>query len=135
MAYLPSLLWAGLIFWFSSQPVLPRLTEPLLEFLWKKAAHFLIYSGLYFWLWWGSLVSGQTIQTKFTMLRSLIILLFIAFYAVSDELHQSFVAGRNPALRDVLIDVAGAGTTAIILKQFQIWPNWLRQTLKWLVPS
>lgn len=29
-------------------------------------------------------------------------------YAISDELHQSFVPDRNPAITDVLIDSAGA---------------------------
>lgn len=29
-------------------------------------------------------------------------------YAVSDEYHQSFVPGRGPAFRDVLIDTIGA---------------------------
>jgi len=30
------------------------------------------------------------------------------FYAVSDEVHQSFVPGRTPTARDVLIDMTGA---------------------------
>jgi VanZ family protein len=32
----------------------------------------------------------------------------IVIYAVSDEFHQSFTPGREPKLRDVLIDTAGS---------------------------
>jgi VanZ family protein len=35
-------------------------------------------------------------------------LFFSALYASSDEFHQSFVPGRQPAVTDVMIDTAGA---------------------------
>ena len=35
-------------------------------------------------------------------------LLAAALYAASDEIHQSFVPGRGPAVTDVLLDSAGA---------------------------
>lgn len=35
-------------------------------------------------------------------------LLLTIAYALSDEYHQQFSAGRHPSLRDVLIDTAGA---------------------------
>lgn len=38
-----------------------------------------------------------------------------ALYALSDELHQSFVDGRAPAGRDVLIDSAGALAALLIV--------------------
>lgn len=34
--------------------------------------------------------------------------LLCSLYAISDEFHQSFIPGRTPQLRDVLIDSAGA---------------------------
>lgn len=47
--------------------------------------------------------------------------LIATLYACTDELHQMFVGGRGPAIRDVLIDSAGAlagawvGVAAILL--------------------
>ena len=40
--------------------------------------------------------------------------LIATLYAGTDELHQMFVGGRGPALRDVAIDSAGALTGAFI---------------------
>jgi len=37
-----------------------------------------------------------------------------ALYAASDELHQSFVPGRTPAVADVLIDAAGATLVQVL---------------------
>ncbi len=35
-------------------------------------------------------------------------LMICILYAISDEVHQSFVPGRGPGVMDVLIDSAGA---------------------------
>lgn len=40
--------------------------------------------------------------------------LVCVLYAVSDEFHQSFTAGREASLRDVLIDSAGALVSVLI---------------------
>ena len=40
--------------------------------------------------------------------------LFATLYACTDELHQTFVDGRGPALLDVAIDSAGALTGALL---------------------
>ncbi|MBE5959309.1 MAG: VanZ family protein [Lachnospiraceae bacterium] len=40
--------------------------------------------------------------------------LFCLIYAVSDEIHQGFVAGRSARIRDVFIDTSGAITAIII---------------------
>ncbi len=34
-------------------------------------------------------------------------LIFVLVYAISDEIHQSFVPGREPRIRDVIIDLTG----------------------------
>ena len=39
-------------------------------------------------------------------------------YAVSDELHQTFVDGRVGTPRDVLIDAAGALVAALLIRRF-----------------
>ena len=41
--------------------------------------------------------------------NALFIIMFIClFYAVTDEYHQLFIAGRGSSIRDVLIDFGGA---------------------------
>jgi VanZ family protein len=40
-----------------------------------------------------------------------------ALYAASDEWHQSFVKGRGPSARDVLIDSAGALAACLLLRR------------------
>ena len=42
-------------------------------------------------------------------------------YACSDEFHQSFVPGRGPAFKDVMIDSTGAlvGLTIIYIKNLR----------------
>lgn len=36
-------------------------------------------------------------------------------YAIGDEFHQSFIGGRNPAVKDVLIDSIGLVTAVLIV--------------------
>ena len=37
-------------------------------------------------------------------------------YAVTDEIHQGFVPGRNPQFTDLLIDAAGAATPLLLAR-------------------
>jgi len=41
--------------------------------------------------------------------------LFCAVYAVMDELHQSFVPGRDASVRDAAVDIAAIGLTVLSL--------------------
>lgn len=106
-AYLPSAVWAGLIFVLSSQSVLPSFDASLSDFLFKKLAHISVYAVLYFLLFWGT----QQVISASNHRSQLIIPLLLAFtYAVADELHQSFVPGRYPTLRDIGYDSLGIAT-------------------------
>ena len=57
-------------------------------------------------------------------LRGILLILFAGFisvgFACTDEFHQSFVAGRGPSKRDVMIDSIGA-FAGILLVQFVCW--------------
>lgn len=101
--WLPLLAWMGMIFCFSAQPRLPRLPEPSLDALLKKGAHFGVYGLLAFW-WWRALSRGRKTE-RITIGLAFV---FTVLYAMSDEFHQSFVPGRRPSLKDVLIDAGGA---------------------------
>lgn len=63
-------------------------------------------------------------------LRGILLILFAGLisvgFACTDEFHQSFVAGRGPSKRDVMIDSIGA-FAGILLVQFVCW-NTLRRS-------
>ncbi len=104
-AYLPSILWGGLIFIMSDQEQLPGFTISLLDFLLKKCAHMFVYAVLYYFLFHAY---SSTHQTQQLTKKHYLIPLFIALiYAVSDEVHQSFVAGRYASTRDIAYDFLG----------------------------
>lgn len=48
-------------------------------------------------------------------------ILIVAGYAALDEFHQSFVPGRTPAVRDVLIDTSGGAAAQIIAALVLLW--------------
>ena len=74
-----------------------------LQKLVRKLAHFSIYTAL-----GASLATGIfTLNIKKIALRPIFSFIIGAFYAVSDEFHQSFIPGRSGELRDVLIDSSG----------------------------
>jgi VanZ family protein len=45
-------------------------------------------------------------------------ILICVLYAISDEIHQSFVPGRGPSIIDVFIDSTGAITGIILGKAY-----------------
>jgi VanZ family protein len=47
--------------------------------------------------------------------RLLLALAVTSAYAASDEIHQSFVAGRHGTPLDWLIDIAGAAAAAVLI--------------------
>jgi VanZ family protein len=93
----------GVIFWFSSQPVIQTTDFFLADFVMKKTAHFVEYAILSVLVYRALIRSG--IGSKKAIIISAV---FSVIYAVSDEWHQSFVPGREPRLRDVVIDSFGA---------------------------
>lgn len=101
--WLPVILWAGVIFTFSSQPTIQTTDFFLGDFILKKTAHLIEYAILAILIFRG-LVNSDVNRNK-----ALIFSILIAFlYGISDEFHQSFTPGREPKLRDVIIDTIGA---------------------------
>ena len=131
------ILWAGLIFNFSSQvattsnSVSIGFTEKIINFLpqinnfspeakkalaeslngiIRKYAHFSSY------LVFGILVIQLVKCYNSNKLTSLIVALVVCLlYAISDEIHQIFVPGRACQWQDVLIDLSGSFTGCIIV--------------------
>jgi VanZ family protein len=103
--FVPPLLLMAVIFFLSAQP---NLSSGLgtIDLIGRKLVHMSEY-GLLFLLW-----------LRATRWRTPLLATAVAIgYAVTDEWHQTAVAGRHGSPVDVLIDSAGVATA---------WALWLR---------
>ena len=78
------------------------------SFIVRKLAHFSIYTAL------GFCASFTAGKRKLFSRKSLTVVLFGFFYALSDEVHQQFVKGRSCEFRDMMIDTGGVLTGMLI---------------------
>jgi VanZ family protein len=99
----------GAIYYLSAQPSLPSAPDPWWDLLLKKGAHMAGYAVLMV-LWWRALRLGCSERLALGLA-----VLFSVLYAVSDELHQLYVPGRNGSAWDVGIDTCGVLVAAGIL--------------------
>jgi VanZ family protein len=89
----------------------------IIGWLVRKAAHFTEFGIL------AGLVSA-TIHTRYDDIKKdvlkgfVVAVAFVAVYAISDEVHQYFVAGRVGAVEDVLIDTLGGLAGAALVALF-----------------
>jgi len=99
--WFPAIVWMAVIFFFSS---IPDLNSGLkYDFVLRKIAHIAEYFILTFFLY-------RAFKGTFDMKAACLFVWLAAlsfFYAISDEIHQSFVPGRACAIGDVLIDSVG----------------------------
>ncbi len=116
----PAILWAGIIFYFSTdqfsssntssflEPLLsavfsgitPRQFE-VIHFVIRKLGHWTEYF-IFSLLLIRALSRG--LRKKLDLPYAILILAAVLFYAMSDEFHQVFVPSRTPSLADVGID-------------------------------
>ena len=124
--------WLVIIFIFSSQPGdvsdknskfvmyifnlmgldLNSFFGDLANFIVRKGAHFTEYFILYMLLY-------NALRENFSFKKALLFSIIGVFlYASSDEYHQSFVPGRGPSFRDVLVDTSGGmlGLVTVYIK-------------------
>ena len=101
---MPVGLWCGTIFYLSG---LPNLATPwgTWDILLRKIAHIAEYGILAFLVWRAIFHSTKTILSRTYAWSGALSLL----YAISDEIHQSFVPTRHASIFDVLIDGVGIG--------------------------
>ncbi len=125
LSYLLVFLWMGMIFYLSNQTALESSTlstglvkkilkatgafiektfnSQQFDHLLRKSGHFFVYLVL------SLLVLSALRQSGLRGYKAMLAAFAICFlYAISDEYHQTFVAGRSGELRDVLIDSLGA---------------------------
>lgn len=100
-----------------------RNSTPDVQQQWLETAHFLIRKGAHFTIYAVLGVLCYLAMRCYVLMRPLQMAIAWGIgilYAMTDEFHQMFVPGRGPAIRDVLIDSAGALTgillTACVMK-------------------
>ncbi|HET7713982.1 MAG TPA: VanZ family protein [Patescibacteria group bacterium] len=93
----PAIAWAGLIFYLSSIPQLEVTSEPVGNFLTRKAAHLAEYAVLFLLILRATQFKRPGLSLTLTLL-----------YALTDELHQSLIPTRTAKLEDLAFDAAGA---------------------------
>jgi VanZ family protein len=105
---LPAVVWMALIFLVSSQPAPELADDPLLGVILKKLAHASAYAILAVLLalaLWRDEGGGSWLPQA-----SWLAVAIAVGYAITDEIHQTFVPTRNGRPVDVLIDAVGAAT-------------------------
>ena len=107
--WLPPFVLMGVIFLFSAQASLDSGLGPI-DLAGRKLIHFGGYALLCF-LWWRLLRTGMDNGRAV-----LVAFVLSSLYAVSDEVHQSYVEGRNGTPVDWAIDSAGAALVALRLR-------------------
>lgn len=100
--------WMATIFYFSSQSYIPT---PYLFTNQDKLFHLLIYGllGVLF------LLSFRYRSPGYSRKQIMTAVMLASLYGMSDELHQSFVPGREADLLDWLADTTGALVAVLIL--------------------
>ena len=94
--------WCGIIFYFSSIPSL-RITYGIWDMILRKVIHAAEF-GILTFLVFKALNTKNKPQTKIALIWAFV---FSFLYAISDEVHQGFVAGRHANILDVGIDSLG----------------------------
>jgi VanZ family protein len=138
--WLPTILWMWVIFSASGdmnsvhhssriiRPILlwlfPHMSEEAISaivFTARKCAHLTEYAILG-WLYWRILRRPVKADARpWSWRHAGLAILLVAIYAITDEIHQHFVPGREGCLRDVLIDTSGATLGMLGLWRLHYW--------------
>lgn len=110
--YYKLIIWCGVIFVLSSIPSAKISSDTFLDFVVRKFLHIFEYFIL-------TILSYNTFKSHKSAY------FFALVYAISDEVHQMFVPGRGPSLKDVLVDSIG-----IIMGLLLIWKNYYQKLPK-----
>lgn len=98
----PVFFWMGLIFYLSSRTRISVDELYIVNLIIFKTLHVIEYGILFF------LLARALSQNKMSKRHYLLFAFVLSvLYAVSDEIHQSFVPSREGKLRDVFIDSIG----------------------------
>lgn len=110
--WFPVVFWAGLIFTFSSFPTGTASQIVWSDFILKKTAHVVEYA-IFTTLLYRAFLAYNMDKNRAVITAVLIAMI----YGLSDEYHQTFVAGRTGKIRDVGFDTIGACLAVLLTKQ------------------
>jgi VanZ family protein len=102
---LPVIVWMIVIFLLSSRQKVGVSEEEAVNFLFFKTLHVIEYA-LLFALTFRAILQGSQNEKKSKKVLKYALVVSI-LYAISDEIHQTFVPTRQGAVRDVFIDLFG----------------------------
>ena len=107
------LAWCALIYAASDRPDLRVSDDDALDFVLRKTAHVFVFGVLVV------LIERALHGEGWSWRRSVPAAWLATFaYAISDEWHQTFVAGRSGQASDVAFDMLGATLAAAVLVLF-----------------
>jgi VanZ family protein len=137
-SWLAGFLWMGVIFAASTDigsakqssriiipllkwlnPAVSKETIELVQLVVRKSGHLTVYAVLAMLLWRG-LRNYKGDFGSWRWSEAAWIILVAAFYACTDEFHQSFVSSRYGSPLDVAIDAAGAALGLLLIWIF-LW--------------
>lgn len=96
----------------------------LADFVVRKCGHFTEYFIFYMLLY-------NALKENFVWKKALLFSIAGVFlYASSDEFHQSFIPGRGPSFRDVMIDTSGGALAMIVIVIRHIQKNHTKKKKK-----
>lgn len=123
----PVIVWMFLIFILSSQESVLVSDKKLVNFLFFKTLHVLEYALLYV-LYYRALKNSLFSEKVVNMYA--VAFFLTTLYALTDEIHQSFVPTREGKLRDVIIDAIGGGLSWSLIEWLPKAPPRLRRLAK-----
>lgn len=120
---LPPIIWALLIFRFSSGDIPVASSIFWQDFAIKKVGHVLLFGVLALLIY--RCFFGMGVSKNKAAIWAIILAFF---YGVTDEYHQFFTQGREAKIRDIFIDGLGAGI--FILLVYKILPKMPKEVVK-----
>ena len=109
--WLPVYIYLILIFYFSSQSIIPASTALAERFYVRPyLQHILIYAGLTLTISRGSNYSKNN--------SNFLVVFSTTLYGLTDEIHQYFVPGRTFEFLDIGMDFLGAILALIVLSMY-----------------
>jgi pimeloyl-ACP methyl ester carboxylesterase len=121
-AWLPALIWMVLIFLGSSLLAASVSESRAVDFVAHKLVHLFEYSVLFVLIYRAVKGFGRGLFKLTAVVGKLNTLVSFALtvgYAVTDEIHQSFVPGRDARASDVLVDTLAALLGWLVIRYFR----------------
>jgi hypothetical protein len=117
LRFAPMLLWMAVIVYWSGQSDLP-IDHPPIATLFGGMQHRLAHIGAF-------AILAALVRFGFgrTPLASLWSWLLVVGFAVTDEWHQGFTAGRQVGLDDVVVDSAAGFVSLLVVRALHLLPH------------